>query len=390
MQNLRVSKGTLPPTVNVPASKSYANRALILAAKKSSPVTIIGIPEATDVTSLIEALRSVGLLIRQKGDSLTVMNSFPACETDDKEIETGEGGTTARFLSALLLLGKKTYSLQLGSRLKERPWKEFLECAQTLKAAATLEDSKLTLQGPVISPEALEVDCSRTTQFATAFELILDETKVIPINLSSSESYWKMNASLKAHMSQHDNYTVPADWSSAAFPMVFASLNHKIKFPGLKRDPSQADSKLLDILARLGSLREETDSITVLPFRVEQNISFDMSDCLDLFPAISFLLSHIKGRHELTGLENLAHKESNRMNEVCRLLKEFERYYEATNSELIIHGSHEICGEKHLELPDDHRIVMTAALFLRHHSGGNLSREKSVEKSYPQFFELFK
>ncbi len=390
MQNLRVNKGLLPSIVEVPTSKSYANRALILAAVKKSPVTIVQLPEATDVTHLIEALKVAGLEIKQKGDSLTVMNSFPDCETDDQKIETGEGGTTARFLAALLLLGKKTYSLHLGQRLKDRPWKEFLDSAAILKAKASLSEETLSLQGPVVTPPTLEVDCSRTTQFATAFELTLPLTKVIPLNLSSSESYWKMNASLKEHFQQNDLYVVPGDWSSAAFPMVFASLNHKIKFPGLSRDPLQADSKILDVLSRLGSLREEVDSITVVPFRNEQIIKLNMSDCLDLFPAISFLLSHISGHHELSGLDNLVHKESDRLSEVCHLLREFERSFEVRGSTLIIHGSKLTCGEKILELPDDHRIIMTAALFLRHHNGGSLNQTRAVEKSYPHFFDLFR
>lgn len=390
MQNLHVNKGSLPSSVEVPTSKSYGNRALILAALKKSPVTIVHLPEATDVTHLIEAFKAIGLEIKQKGDSLTIMNSFPECEASDKKIETGEGGTTARFLAALLLLGKKKYSLHLGQRLKDRPWKEFLDCSANLKTNATLLEDTLSLQGPVVSLSTLEVDCSRTTQFATAFDLTLAGTKVIPKNLTSSESYWKMNASLKDHLSKNDQYVVPADWSSAAFPMVFAALNHKIKFAGLTRDPLQADSKILDVLAKLGSLREEADSITVVPVRIEQNISFNMSDCLDLFPALSFLLSHISGQHELTGLENLVHKESDRLTEVCCLLKEFGREYEVKDSSLIIRGSKQVSGEKNLELPDDHRIVMTAALFLRHHSGGTLSQAKAVEKSYPHFFDLFR
>ncbi|MFA5584428.1 MAG: hypothetical protein WDA09_09445, partial [Bacteriovoracaceae bacterium] len=42
-----------------------------------------------------------------------------------------------------------------------------------------------------------------------------------------------------------------------------------------------------------------------------------------------------------------------------------------------------------LVLPDDHRMVMSASLFMRHNSGGTVSPKEAVNKSYPEFFELF-
>ena len=392
MSTLKIKKGNLPLSVNVPPSKSYANRALILAAIKSNPATIHNLPSASDVTHLIDALKATGLEIRSKDNSVTIENSFPECEVSGKEISVGEGGTTARFLAVLLLLGKQRYVLKLGKRLKERPWQEFIDIALKLGAYAELSDDRLSIQGPVKIPSILYVDCSRTTQFATAFDLVLSghDIKVTPMNMESSESYWKMNAPLKDHFQTSTQYTVPADWSSAAFPMVFAALNHPIKFPGLAEDNFQADFKIMNVLKEIYSVQMHEKIIVVGPSVKSSSIQLDMRDCLDLFPAMSYLVSHIEGAHELSGLENLAHKESDRLSEVCRLLTAFERSYEVKGNTLVIHGSEKICGEKNLNLPDDHRIVMTAALFLRHHSGGTLDNTESVNKSYPGFFELLR
>ncbi len=392
MSNLKIKKGQLPNVVSVPASKSYANRALILASIKTSQVEIQNVPEATDVTHLITALREAGLDITSQKESLVVKNSFPQCEGKDKEIFVGEGGTTARFLAALLLLGKKRYTLKLGNRLKLRPWQEFLNTAKSLGAFAELREEFLVIQGPITIPKSLDIDCSRTTQFATAFDLILDQyqTKITPKNLKSSESYWKMNVPLKELIKKNNIYSVPHDWSSAAFPMAFAALSQEIKFPGLREDSFQADSKIMNVLKQLGCVSVGDGGITVNPVSQPLAIKMDMQDCLDLFPAMAFLVSHIVGTHELNGLKNLAHKESDRLKEVCALLSQFERTHEVKGDTLIIHGNHDICGEKNLILPDDHRIVMIAALFLRHHSGGTLDSSQSVDKSYPGFFDLMR
>jgi 5-enolpyruvylshikimate-3-phosphate synthase len=47
-------------------------------------------------------------------------------------------------------------------------------------------------------------------------------------------------------------------------------------------------------------------------------------------------------------------------------------------------------GPWDLAVPADHRLVMTAALFLRAHNGGRLPHPEAVRKSFPNFFELFK
>lgn len=388
MSTLKISKGGLPPVVMVPSSKSYANRALILAALKESPVTLKNLPHATDVSFLVEALKKVGLKISQENSNLVIENSFPLCEREDLLLEVGEGGTTSRFLAGLLLLGEKRYTLKLGKRLKERPWNEFLNSAKGLGAHAEMLDDHLIVTGPANAPAVLEVDCSRTTQFATAFDLTLKKTKVVPINLNSSLSYWNMNAPLKDKISQSDTYVVPLDWSSAAYPMTFAALNHKIEFPGLFVDPFQADSKLFRVLQSLGTVTTDINGMRVSPPLKKMNITLDMSDCLDLFPAMCFLLSHTEGIHTLSGIKNLSHKESDRLAEISKILTTFEREFTINDGMLSITGCDRLCGQKHLELPDDHRIVMTAALFLRHHQGGTLSNSESVDKSYPYFFDL--
>ena len=389
MKTFRIKKGGLPARIQIPSSKSYANRALILAAIKNERTELRNIPEASDVTNLLLALRKCGLHIQEKDHTVVLENSFPACEKQEGILEVGEGGTTARFLAALLTLGKNKHTLKLGKRLKDRPWDEFLAICKDLSVSVTLDHDLLQVQGPLHLNKKLTIDCQRTTQFATAFDLILEEGNVIPINLESSESYWKMNAPLKKAIVSQSFYEIPADWSSASYPLAFAALNQEIFFPGLRFDPYQADAKFLQVLQDFAHVKISDEGISVGPAAHDKQIRLSMNDCLDLFPAMVFLAAHLNGKHELTGLSNLIHKESNRLEEMCRLLQAFERKYEVKGEVLTIEGHSRIMGEKHLTLPDDHRIVMTAALFLRHHSGGTIDQPDSVAKSYPRFFELF-
>jgi 3-phosphoshikimate 1-carboxyvinyltransferase len=378
--------------IHVPPSKSYANRALILGALKKSVVTVFNLPEASDVTFLVEAFKQIGLEIHHQKSQLAIHGCFPLCEpTQGAEIDVGEGGTTARFLACLLTLGSAPYTLVLGQRLKQRPWDEFIQLVQSLGGKARLVEEKLFIQGPIHVPQELKVDCQRTTQFASGFELALafKDCKIIPTHLASSQSYWSMTDAVIQHFIQYDEYTVPTDWSSASFPMAFGALKQDIFFPGLKPDSLQADSKFFDLLNSMKAVTETPEGLRVHLGKLTGSIVFDCSDCLDLVPALSFYLAHIEGRHELQKIENLIHKESDRLQQVLSLLTLFHVQASSDGQTLWIEGKKNISStEVNLALPDDHRMVMAGALFLRFHQGGKISPVSAVSKSYPRFFEL--
>lgn len=392
MQSLQLHKGKLKEKVSVPSSKSYANRALILASLIHPSPKLKDLPVATDVTVLLDCLKKIGLKIQTSGGEVQFLNSFPACELGQPPIiRVGEGGTTARFLAGMLLLGRSQYSLILGERLKERPWQEFIEFAHKYGAKASLKGNTLTLQGPIVLPGEFDVDCTKTTQFATAFQLlsIVTKARVRPVNLHSSQSYWEMTEKLIAEFSGLSEYSIPRDWSSASYPMAFASLNQKIEFPGLFSDPYQADSKFFELLKEFGCVATHKNGIVVEMIQKHHSVKMDVSDCLDLVPTLVYFLSHVEGHHELSGVENLVHKESDRLSEVIKLAKAFSRNISSDGKKLTLDGKS--TRENHvidLKMPDDHRMVMAGSLFLLHHAGGTIGPKEAVSKSYPGFFEI--
>ncbi len=395
MASLDLKPGGLPTKIELPSSKSYANRAIILAALKNKVITLSNVPKADDVTLLIQALERVGVNFEENNHQLKVLNTFPDCEKETPtlidSIYVGEGGTTARFLAVLLALGQRPYTLKLGPRLSKRPWKELVDKLNELGARVELKSDQLFIQGPLKLPREIEINCLETTQVATAFQLALafQGTVIKPTQLESSESYWKMTKVMVEIFNSADSYKIPLDWSSASYPLVFGALKQEIFFPELHPDPLQADSKLLMILDQMGAITHKEEGIYIKPGKRQGAIKFDCSDCLDLVPALVFYLCHIQGVHELTGLENLVHKESDRLGELYSLMLKFNIQCFKTSHSLKIHG---LCDLKlaptDLVFPEDHRLVMTGALFLRLHAGGSLAPASAVSKSFPHFFNL--
>ena len=78
------------------------------------PVTVFNCSDSSDVTSMLSVFKKIGLEIKKNGSDVTVVNSFPDCEkkinSEVIEIQTGDGGTTNRFLLPLLSVGKKIIS----------------------------------------------------------------------------------------------------------------------------------------------------------------------------------------------------------------------------------------------------------------------------------------
>jgi 3-phosphoshikimate 1-carboxyvinyltransferase len=292
-------------------------------------------------------------------------------------------------LACLLLLGHQEYKLILGNRLKLRPWDDFILIAQSINAKVSLEDNILSIQGPGQFPAVLNVDCSKTTQFATGFNLLSPVTgsEIVVNNFHSSQSYLHMTLKMVEEMKMMSGYVIPGDWSSASYALAFSALNQPLLIEGLAQDFYQADSKLFGILKELHCLEETSSGLVIKPTLISKSFDLDVSDCLDLVPTLGYLFSHIEGIHHLRNVQNLIYKESDRLSEVMKLIIKFNRKAYLHGDDLIIEGSQQLITNRvDLSFPDDHRLVMTGALFLLHHQGGTLFPAESVNKSYPDFF----
>ena len=169
---LEITKGPIEKCIRAPASKSWANRYLILAAIAKKPVTIKNCPESSDVLSMISAFKTIGLIIEQNKSDVTVVNSFPQCEECTKqdviEINSGDGGTTNRFLLALLSKGRKDYVIRANVDFISRPKKELLDVftAYGLKLEEGHDDFWFKVFGNYhFNSSEVKVDCSKSTQF---------------------------------------------------------------------------------------------------------------------------------------------------------------------------------------------------------------------------------
>lgn len=385
--------------IEIPTSKSYANRALIFGALKGNGFTVVNLPASTDVENLLNTFFKIGLQLEKSKSQVKFINSFPDCEKLSADscvdLSTGDGGTTNRFLIAFLSRGKKTYRLFPSEKISERPIDDLLLPLKVLgvQIEKPATGPWLTIKGPanVSVPKKLEIDCSKSTQFATALLLSFQETLISFTfkNLAASEKYLDMTREMLKQT--EPIYEVPADFSSLSYPAAMALTDGAVTIKNCKSiDPFQADSVFIDLITKSGGDIFWTDEGLRITSRQElKPFVIDGAFCPDLIPTLAFLASRVAGESRLENLGVLRHKESDRIDEIINLLKIFQVDFTflAESSTLLIRGSNEKAPSVSHMPARDHRMVMTAYLFMRANSGGMLGNTDCVKKSYPNFLE---
>lgn len=385
-------------TLFVPFSKSYLNRALILASLNPKNVCIYGNSQASDVTNLITCLKKIGLVVEMSATKILIKNNFPNCEKKSSstiELNTDDGGTTVRFLLPLLALGTNEYRIQLSERMFERPLDETFRILKELKVKISKDKNCIIVQGPVSEVSTVTVDCEKTTQEASGFLMALSQ-KTIDfkiINTQKSKTYLDLTYKMLGEK-EFVEFNSPVDFSSMSYPLALAATIGEVTISHCHEiDLLQADSKFLVILNELGFVCHFSDKgLTVKKKDEYHGFSLDCGDCLDLVPTLAFLASYAKSQSKLSNLKNLQFKESNRLKEILKILNEFQvgHQYDSIKDVLVINGSAPSVGVKNIVGINDHRIVMMSYLFLRKNQGGTLHHEEAVNKSFPGFFEIMK
>ena len=379
--------------IAAPRSKSYASRLLILAALEQGETIVAKVPSSSDVAHLIACLERIGLSIKRRGGEIKIHNSFPDCESRGGTVflETGDGGTTNRFIAALVALGSRKYVLKPTGRMATRPMDELLQILAKLGAEVERTDEGISIRGPIHRlPRALRVDCRRSSQFASALLLALSKTdiQIKAENLGASRPYWELSGHLLQQRGRNF-FVIPPDFSGMAFPLALAATNGEVSITNYAgRDPFQGDSTIVDILDNMGAAVDESQQNLRVGRRRLKSIEYDCADCLDIVPIVSYLCSYAEGVSRLGNIATLRYKESDRIAETLKLLRLFGVDHRFDGEYLYIKGAAKTIDEAiDVHPPDDHRMIMTAYLFLRKNGGGRLYNYQGIEKSFPHFFE---
>ena len=129
-------------TIRVPGSKSYTQRAMIIAALAEGESRLRDILLSEDTLLLAEALRGLGAKIRLEKEEMVVTGTGGRIAAPPHKIRLGNNGTAMRLLAGVASLGRDPIVLTGDTRLCQRPMKPLLDALVSLGADVRTEDGR--------------------------------------------------------------------------------------------------------------------------------------------------------------------------------------------------------------------------------------------------------
>ena len=116
-------------------SKSYTNRALIIAALADGQSELINASSSDDTQAMLSALSKLGVSFGWRGETLWVQGCGGRFEPYQGEIDLGPAGTCMRFLTALCAFAEGVNVVLKGTqRMHARPIADLVEALRSLGA----------------------------------------------------------------------------------------------------------------------------------------------------------------------------------------------------------------------------------------------------------------
>ena len=400
-----VAKGT----VTAPPSKSYTHRAMLLGALTHSHFTLRNPLMSEDTVATLDALHAFGTEIRSGTAGLKML-----CEELRPTlgvVDAKNSGTTIRLFAGIASLLPSTTTLTGDESLIQRPMGPLVNALVQLGASCAYLGHKgnppLAITGP-ISGQKAEIAGAISSQFVSSLLVACtqkDTSTTIQVKGQlSSRPYVDITLAMLrdfgAHIeerpgsfeiagAQHlvkDSYTVPGDYSSAAFPLVAAAITGgDITVRNLDSQSPQGDRAIIDHLSSFGAkVTQSSDSVRAIAGRLA-GVEIDVRHTPDLFPILAVLGAVAEGKTVLRGGENLRAKESDRIATTTAFLEQMGADIMATSDGCEINGVERLHGAI-VQTSGDHRIFMAAAVAgLVASSPTMIEDNESFKVSYPGF-----
>lgn len=386
-------------TIQLPASKSISNRALIINALAESNCIPDNLSDCDDTRVMIKALTQ-----------------------DEETIDIMAAGTAMRFLTAYLSVTPGERIITGTTRMQQRPIQILVNALRELGAEINYINNEgfppLRIKGAELKGNEITLKGNVSSQYISALLMIAPALKNgIVLHLSGeiiSRPYINLTLQLmqdfgaKAAWTSSDSisvapqpytsipFTVESDWSAASYWYQIAALSPKteIELLGLFRNSYQGDSRGAEVFSRLGITTEFTTKGVKLkktgkaPKRLEEDF-IDIPDLAQTF-VVTCALMNIPFR--FTGLQSLKIKETDRIAALRNELKKLGYLIEEENDSVLMWNG-ERCEPE--ETPviatyEDHRMAMAFAPAIICHPTMQIADPQVVTKSYPGYWKDLK
>jgi len=397
--------------VEIPTSKSLTNRALIASAAAGGG--LIERPlDCEDTRLLAGALDQAGWPVTWMHE-ITVGQRRPV---EDAVVDLGNSGTGARLALGLLACVPGRFRVDGTDRLRERPMLPLIETLTDLGSEIQSRDGFLPVDivGRKLQGGSVRIQPEVSSQFVSAL-LLAGPLMTRGIDLEvvgrvPSRPYLELTREvLEAYGASVDvvstgrwrvragglrriTYVVEGDWSAAAFAgAAVAVAGGSITIQPLSAGSSQGDRALCEVLERAGLEIGFSGEELKISGRMTRPFEADLTDTPDLFPALAVVAATGPEGSILSGLENLKHKESDRLSVMVENLGRLGARFESVGSSIQVRKGvdRRHSGTMKVTAADDHRIAMSMAVAALAAGELELDDDHCVAKSFPGFWRMW-
>ena len=410
--------GTLDAAVRVPGSKSYTQRAMVIAALAEGESVLRDPLLSEDTRLLAEALRLLGADVRTKGTQMTVRGTGGRIAAPQQRIDLGNNGTAMRLLAGMASLGRGPIVLTGGPRLCERPMKPLLEVLAAQGAEIETNRgrgySPVTIRGGRLTGGKIVLKDIGSSQyvsslliaapFAAAETAIVLEGRIpsfpyIALTVETMEAFGAevlSNGAGRYTVKSGQRYTgreyrIEGDVSSASyFFLAAALLKGRIRVENINPRTRQGDIGFLSILEKLGcTVIREDHSVEVRGGEMPAGeMIFDLGDMPDIVPTLAVLCALRAGRSLIRNVAHLRFKECDRLAALATELRKTGIDVAEFADGLAVDGGNPRGAA--IETYNDHRIAMGFAVLGLAVPGMEIEGEACVGKSFPGFWAALK
>jgi 3-phosphoshikimate 1-carboxyvinyltransferase len=429
---LTARRGTLlQGRIRVPGDKSISHRALILGALTVGETTVSGLLEGDDVIHTADAMRALGARLERTGEGIWRIHGVGVggFAQPTSPLDFGNSGTGVRLAFGAVAGCAVTATFDGDASLRQRPMRRILDPLAKMGArvlqAAEGDRLPLTLQG---AADPLPITYESPVPSAQLKSAVLlaglaapGETTVIEAEATRDHTerllkHFGAKLTSKPH-GEHGrritlqgqpelepaNVMVPADPSSAAFPLVAALIvpGSDLILEGVMINPLRTGlfTTLREMGANIETLATRDDGgeevadlrVTASKLKGVDVPASRAPSMIDEYLILAVAAAFAEGTTRMRGLKELRVKESDRLAATADMLRVNGVAVDIEGDDMIVHGKANVTGGGEVLTHMDHRIAMSALMMgLASDNAVRIDDSAFIATSFPGFVELMR
>jgi 3-phosphoshikimate 1-carboxyvinyltransferase len=408
--------------VPVPGDKSISHRALLLGALADGVSQISGFLSCDDCLATLTCLRGLGIEIETRSPTTLTIHGrgLHGLRAPTAPLNCGRSGTTMRLLAGILVGQSFASTLTGDEQLLRRPMRRIAEPLHRMGAEIETTDghAPLTIRGRWLqgSDHTLPVASAQVKSALLLAGLYADGPTTVHQPGPARDHTERMLAAMGAAIETTGlaatlypslplsslSLSIPGDISSAAFPLVAATLvpGSEITIEGVGVNPTRVG--LLDVLRAMGADiaiddEHEQGNEPVADVTVQASdlqgvaVSGDtVVRMIDEFPVLAVAATQACGTTIVHDAAELRVKETDRIAAVVAELRALGARIEPLPDGFIIEGATPLHGAV-VDSHGDHRLAMALAVAGLIAKGEVvIEHAEYIADSFPGFVELMR